>query len=250
MFLFKKIAGALLLPVSLSVIMMLAGWFLLYSRKRQRVARVLILTGMIILLIPALGFFSDLLLRPLESRYQPLDTLETPVSYVVVLGGGITLDGDSAGKARPSRASLARLAEAVRLYKLAPGSNMILCGGSIFGQAKECEALAESARILGVRPKDIIMECQSLDTGDQSRLVKPLVGGRPFVLVTSAAHMPRAMALFRKQQMEPVPAPADFLPRDRDDPRRFIPRVSALVKSETALYEYLGMAWAWLRGEI
>jgi len=60
------------------------------------------------------------------------------------------------------------------------------------------------------------------------------------------------MALFRKRGLQPIPAPADFPAREPQgfDPSRFFPGAGGLGQVETALHEYLGLAWAWLRGEI
>ena len=110
--------------------------------------------------------------------------------------------------------------------------------------------MAETAIRMGVSRKDIILESKSADTEDQARLVKPIVGKGRIVLVTSAVHMPRAMALFRKAGMEPVPAPVDYLQNNSRGPRRYLPHAFWLAKSEAALNECLGMAWSTLRGRI
>jgi hypothetical protein len=52
--------------------------------------------------------------------------------------------------------------------------------------------------------------------------------------------------------MRPIPAPADFRVREAQgfDPGKFFPGASSLREVETAVHEYLGLAWAWLRGVI
>jgi uncharacterized SAM-binding protein YcdF (DUF218 family) len=116
----------------------------------------------------------------------------------------------------------------------------------------EASVAADIAKITGVDEADIIMESDSLDTKDQARLIKPIVGDSRFVLVTSAYHMPRSMAMFRKAGMNPVPAPTGHLARKK---RRltigsFFPDALSLERSEAALHEYLGIVWAKLRGQI
>jgi uncharacterized SAM-binding protein YcdF (DUF218 family) len=83
-------------------------------------------------------------------------------------------------------------------------------------------------------------------------MIAKMIGRERFILVTSAAHMPRSMALFRKRGLEPIPAPADFRAPETQSsgPSRFFPGAGALGQTQTALHEYLGLAWAWLRGEI
>jgi uncharacterized SAM-binding protein YcdF (DUF218 family) len=83
-------------------------------------------------------------------------------------------------------------------------------------------------------------------------LVRRLVGDDRFVLVTSASHMLRSVALFRKQGMEPIPAPTDHWVKRSDgmSPYRFFPGAENLLKTEMAVHEYLGLAWAKIRGQI
>lgn len=63
--------------------------------------------------------------------------------------------------------------------------------------------------------------------------------------------MPRAMALFRQQGMNPIPAPADFLDKNspNQDPKFKLDGYN-LQKSESAIHEYLGLVWAKFRGQI
>jgi uncharacterized SAM-binding protein YcdF (DUF218 family) len=79
-----------------------------------------------------------------------------------------------------------------------------------------------------------------------------MIGKEPFFLVTSASHMPRAVALFKKLGMKPIPAPTGHLakrPRGRN-PQRYFPSPEGLHKSQRLVYETLGMIWAKFRGQI
>jgi uncharacterized SAM-binding protein YcdF (DUF218 family) len=60
------------------------------------------------------------------------------------------------------------------------------------------------------------------------------------------------MALFRKQGMDPIPAPAGQTAKARQvlTPDLFFPNSTALERSSRALHEYLGLLWAKLRGQI
>jgi len=116
----------------------------------------------------------------------------------------------------------------------------------------EAEVMAQIAMLLGVRPQDVRLEPDSRDTWDQAELIAKMLGRERLILVTSAAHMPRSMALFKKCGLQPIPAPTDFLIREspRPLPGRFFPRAASLEEVNAALHEYLGLAWAWLRGAI
>jgi uncharacterized SAM-binding protein YcdF (DUF218 family) len=96
------------------------------------------------------------------------------------------------------------------------------------------------------------LDPDSLDTADQAELIAKMLGREKFILVTSAAHMPRSMALFKRRGMQPIAAPTDFRASTTpsSDPTRFFPGATSLGQTQTALHEYLGLAWAWLRGAI
>jgi len=113
--------------------------------------------------------------------------------------------------------------------------------------------MADIAMEWGVDRKEIFVEKKAADTKDHVIYVKEIVRDDPFILVTSASHMQRAMALFKKHGMEPIPAPTDYLVKDREGgltPGVFFPGAGSLEKAERAIYEYLGLIWAWLRGQI
>jgi len=60
------------------------------------------------------------------------------------------------------------------------------------------------------------------------------------------------MALFRKQGMNPIAAPTDFesLSAESWTPSAFYPSAGGLRRAELAVHEYLGLAWAKVRGKI
>ena len=169
-----------------------------------------------------------------------------------MLGGGHRSDPSLPANSQISPAALGRVVEGVRLYKTIPGSKLLLSGGRVFDPVPEAEVMAQIAEFLGVKPQDISLESNSRDTADEAKIIAGMIGREKFILVTSASHMPRSMALFRKRGLQPIPAPADFPAREPEgfDPSEFFPGAGPLRQLETALHEYLGLAWAWLRGEI
>jgi len=77
------------------------------------------------------------------------------------------------------------------------------------------------------------------------------LGKEQFVLVTSASHMPRAVALFRAAGLKPLPSSADFKSLEsKYSPWDFFPSAGALEKSRRFVYECMGIAWAKLIGQI
>ena len=261
MFLFKKIIPLFFFPVPLCLELLLAGLALLWFTRRQRAGKILVSAGAALLLIFAYAFVPDLLLRPLERQYPPVADPAAgqagskdarDIKYIVVLGGGHTSDPNLPVTSQISSESLYRLVEGVRLYKAAPGRKLILSGGGWGDPAPESQTMSRLALIMGVNPPDILQESTSLDTEEQARLIRPMVGREKFFLVTSASHLPRAMALFRKQGLLPLAAPVGHLVRQAPhrSPGDFFPGSGSLQRWEVALHEYLGLAWARLRGVI
>lgn len=255
MFLLKKLLAPLLLPLPLSALLLVAGLLLLWVTRRQRAGKVLVTAATALLILLSYDAFSDRLLRPLESYYPPVAAPAAdagpPVGWVVVLGGGSYAEDAVPITSRLSESSLYRLVEGIRLHRQLPGSKLILSGGSAFGSTPDAESMSELARQLGVEQQSLVPEAESRDTEDEVRLIKPLVGDARFYLVTSASHMPRAVALFAGAGMKPIPAPTNYrvLGNRGLAPGDFYPNSVGLRKAEIALYERIGLLWAKLRGK-
>jgi uncharacterized SAM-binding protein YcdF (DUF218 family) len=251
LFVLRKIVSLLLLPFNVSLFSIICGLLLLFTR-RQRAGKILISFGLLLLLIFSLPPVSNRLIGSLESDYKPLQERAmagSNVRWIVVLGGGHNSSRPAGSQL--SSSSLARVTEAVRIYRLQPGIKMILSGGAVFDPLPNAEAMASTARIFGVKEGDIVLESESMDTEAEARLLAPILKNEPFYLVTSAVHMPRSMALFKKQKLNPIPAPADYAFKSDNSPfpLRTLPNANAFQQSERALREYMGMTWSRLRGK-
>jgi uncharacterized SAM-binding protein YcdF (DUF218 family) len=170
----------------------------------------------------------------------------------VVLGGGSSADEGLPAVMRLSEGSLARLVEGIRLQRQLPGSRLMLSGGSVFGSDPDSTTMRALAIDLGVDPAVLELDNVSPDTETQAEVVRALLGTEEFYLVTSASHMPRALALFRKAGTNPLPAPTHFLTQKDNglSPSDFFPSSGGLRRAEATTYEYLGLAWAKVRGKI
>lgn len=254
MFLLKKIIGPLLFPLPLCLLLMGAGLVLLWFTRRQRAGKSLVTAGFVMLTLLSFGQVSGPLLGTLEHAYAPLAAVPagSRVKWVVVLGGGTSSDEELPAGERASEATRARLVEGVRLVRLIPDARLVLSGGRVYGSGADAESMAALASSLGVAGEGVVMDSESLDTESQARNLKAVVGSDPFILVTSASHMHRSVLMFRKEGMEPIPAPTHFVAQGNKgwSPSDFFPSVGSLRAAETAAYEYLGLAWARLRGRV
>lgn len=261
-FMVKKIVSQFLNPVSIGLEILVLGLFCLWATKRQRLGKIVVTLGTMFLLLLSLSFIPAKLLTPLEGRYPALlhpEALSWQGSanaaspkWVVVLGGGHVSDPRLPVNSQISQAALGRVVEGVRLYKAIPGSKLLLSGGGTHDPVPEADVMARIAVFLGVKPQDITLERDSRDTEDEAVMIAKMVGAQKIILVTSAAHMPRSVALFKKHGLQPIPAPADYLVKQARgfDLDRFFPNAGPLRQVESAWHEYLGLAWAWLRGSI
>ena len=252
MFMAKKIVSQLLNPVSLGLESLILGLFCLWATQKQRLGKILVTLGTIFLFLFGSSLVSEKILTPLEGRYPALLHPETLVwqgeanatspKWIVVLGGGHVSDPRLPVVSQISQPALGRVVEGVRLYKAMPGSKLLLSGGGVYDPVPEADVMARIAVILGVSPQDISLERNSRDTEAEAVIIAKMVGGKKFILVTSAAHMPRSVALFKKHGLKPIPAPADYRVKEAQgaDPTRFFPEVGALRQVETAWHEYLG----------
>lgn len=244
------------MPVPACLLLALLGLFFLWFTRRQKTGKVLLTISTLFLGLLSYGAVSDMLARPLEEKYPPIKSFENiqDVKWIVVLGGGSGVDPGLPPSTYLSEASLVRLSEGVFIHNRLPQTKLILTGRSGFeGFTPVAEVMAGTASEWGVDPEDMVIEKKAADTKDHVIYVKEIVGDDPFILVTSAAHMPRAMALFRKHDMKPIPAPTDYLVKEREGeltPGVFFPNAEALEKAERAIHEYLGMMWGKLRSQI
>lgn len=254
MFLLKKILSPFLMPLPMAFLLLAAGLVLRTNKRRRRVGNILFIAGIGIMLVASYGFTGRPVLESLEYRHIPSPEPKdlAGVRWVVVLGGGVWDDGRLSPTARLTESSVCRLAEGIRLWRQIPGSKLLLSGGRVYTPIPEAQAMAELARGLGVPDSALVLETDSRDTGEQARLVAGMVGDERVVLVTSAAHMPRSIALFRRQGIYPVPASSDFMVKrgQSGDPSRFFPSSVGIEVWETVIHEAAGMAWSKITGKI
>ncbi|OQY42336.1 MAG: envelope biogenesis factor ElyC [Desulfobacteraceae bacterium 4572_87] len=259
MFIIKKMVGSLLMPLPFCLLVSFLGLFFLWRGKRVVTGKILITLGLAGLVLMSYNPVSRVLNRPLNCKYEAhlpkkSDKIKTEplVKYVVVLAGGHKSDPNLPATSQLSGPSLIRLVEGVRIFRRNPGAKLILSGGGSVDPVPEAAVMAQVSRFMGVAEKDTIIEAVSNDTKDQARLIKPIVGTAPFVLVTSAIHMPRSMALFQNFGMNPIPAPAGSTSRVKTpfSPQDIFPSVRALEDTTEAIHEYLGLLWGKLKGQI
>jgi uncharacterized SAM-binding protein YcdF (DUF218 family) len=255
MFLFKKIFSRLFFPIPLCLEILLLGMFFLIFTKKQRIGKVIVLVGILFLGLISTDFVPDRLLLSLERQYPKFEKSMAQgkdVKWIVVLGAGVLQDSSLPISSRLNDAAMFRTIEALRIHEMFPRTTLLLSGGGEKDELSSARGMARLVLSLGWGVTDIILEERPRDTAEEARFIQEKVGKDDFVLVTSASHMPRALGLFRKQGMNPIPAPTHHLVEENDTkkPWEYFPSDHAVHKMKRAVYEYLGLTWAKLRGQI
>jgi uncharacterized SAM-binding protein YcdF (DUF218 family) len=241
-------------PLPMSLALLIAGLGLLFA-KRRKAAIVAVGMGVAILLVFGYGVFTAPVLYSLERSYPPLvvgqidPKIRDQIRHVVVLGSGHVSDPDLPKTAQIGGPSLFRLVEGVRIYRSLAGSRLVICGGVIPDPVTNARVVGDVAQQIGIPLQDMIVEERPSDTVEEARVLHGLLGGAPFVLVTSAAHMKRAVRVFRELGMHPVPAPTDFIIKNRPGGavKLWLPGCENLWISQRVIHEWLGEIWAWIK---
>ena len=217
MFVLSKIVWLVLNPVNLFVFFLVVGTILLFTRFR-RTGRLLVTgaVGMFLLLgVIPVGFW---LTGNLETRFPVNPPIPGDIAGIVVLGGTIN-QYITAARGQPSlTAGGERLTEFVHLARRFPDARLVFSGGSgalIDSTLKEAAAARLFFNQMGLSKRDIIYENRARNTYENALFSMERVGDdasrRKWVLITSAAHMPRAMGVFRQAGWNIMAYPVDYL---------------------------------------
>jgi uncharacterized SAM-binding protein YcdF (DUF218 family) len=240
----KQFFGMLNMPLLVAFLMAaLAAAYQL--RNQHRVACRWFLAAAVLTYLASIRLVGDALLGPLEQRYPSItdERAPPPVGYVVVLGSDYHPRAGISVIAALDADGLVRIVEGIRLVQRLAAAHLVVSGGAGPGEAAPALGYAELARQSGVPEASIEVSDGALDTSGEARAVAKLLGTAPFILVTSAYHMPRAMQLMERAALRPIPAPVGQRARASRSNRigLLIPGSSGLWETEHALHEYLGL---------
>ena len=256
---FSKLLPLFVYPLGLTCLLLIAALALVWRYPRATAS--VTLTALMVLIFAGNGWVAGEAIRSLERQYLPD---ELPKAEAIVVLGGATRSPDSPRPWVEVSEAGDRVLYAAKLYRDGKAPIVVLSGGRIRwrgGSGSEADDMAELLKPMGVPRSAILEEPDSLNTYENARNVKVILdreGIDRVLLVTSAFHMPRAMAIFRKQGIEAIAAPTDFLIADdffessRDSGAgiilSIIPDAENLMMTTKALKEYLGAMIYRLRG--
>ena len=134
-----------------------------------------------------------------------------------------------------------RIVDGIRLARHIGKVRLIVSGGAPPDQGASAVGYARLAGELGIPADSLLMSDKPRDTAAEARAVVELIGQAPFIMVTSAYHMPRAMRLMRRAGAQAIPAPVGQKIMPRPLWTWLIPGSGGLGATERAIHEYMGL---------
>ncbi len=255
MFIFGKLFWAVVQPGNLLLLVLLGRFLLLLgSRGRRGRGRMLIGLAAIGFLVFAVAPVGPAMLLVLEQRFPRPQTLPARIDGILVLGGAVDPGLSLAYGETVFNSSVARVLAGIALARRHPEAKLALVGGEgeLF-PVGFAEARATSRFVVdeGITAARIILEERSRSTHENAVFAKESIRPGPaetWILVTSAFHMPRAVASFRAVDWPVIPYPVDFKVDPNTVWRGNFNLVEGLGTATTAGKEWAGLAGYRLRG--
>jgi uncharacterized SAM-binding protein YcdF (DUF218 family) len=221
------------------------GLILLGIIKKEK-GRKFIMYALAILYFFSNQFIFNEVARLYEPRPQNLEENGESYSAAIVLGGLSSYQGEI--EQLEFQESADRLLDVLPLYFKGRVKKIIIAGGSgrLVNQETESPHLKRYLIEIGVKEKDILIEARSRNTYENAIYSKKLIEVHklkgPFLLSTSAAHMPRSLACFEKQGLKVIPFPNDYLSRKREfnPDRLLVPNAFVLKSWDAIIHEWIG----------
>ncbi|MFO0618328.1 MAG: YdcF family protein [Polyangiaceae bacterium] len=247
-FFLSKFLGWFINPLHSGLLLLAIALVLHRLKKRPRVQRWLVIVAAAEMWLFSLRVVSEPLTWGLEHQYPREPEIAAEPRAIVLLTGMTRI---------PDRGSYElteagdRLVETVRLAHRYPAAKILVSGtftdddGS---KTSESKTIAGLLADMGVEKERVLLDEKSRNTYENAKesslLLKDAAadeGAGPILLVTSAMHMPRAAACFRKAGVDVVPWPVDFHSRGLGFPRGLFPGIDDMTESYEALREYFGL---------
>lgn len=214
MFLFlSKLLPLFIYPLGLSCVLL--GLSMVWLWKKPRRSLIAIATALLILFCTSNPLIASTVVKTLEWQYLPPDPM--PAAEAIVVLGGSTRPQAPPRPWVEVLESGDRVLYGVKLYQDGMAPLIVFSGGRInwkdAAKRSEAEDMTEIALAMGVPERNILRENESLNTYQNAVNTAKLLQQRQIdtiLLVTSAIHMPRSMAIFKHQGLNVTAAPTDY----------------------------------------
>lgn len=255
----SKLLPLLIYPLGFACLLLLIALILLW--KYPRWAMIPVGCALIVLYLSSNGLVANYLLKSLEWQYLPS---QIPQADAIVILGGATRTPASPRPMVDVTEQGDRILYGGKLYLEGKAPVIIATGGRAQwrgGGNPESQDLLELLKLMGIPETAVIQEPLSLNTYENAVNVKKILQEKNLkkvLLVTSALHTPRAYAIFKKQDIEAIPAPTDFLISEQELAEiednteslllNLLPDALALDRTTKVFKEYIGTFIYWLKG--
>ena len=246
-FIASKVLAFALTPSNVIGIVALLGLSALFLR-RDRLGKSLLAASALMFAIGAWSPLGPALLGVLENRFDAAK-IEGRIDGIVMLGGAVETHITQSRHSATLTEAAERVTETAELATRFPGARIILSGGSDHLVSTEGETESAVARdiltAIGIAPTRIAIEEVSRNTCENAiesrKLAAPESGSR-WLLVTSASHMPRSVACFRRAGFVIIPYPVDFRTAGPADYVRPVRKAAeGLATLDLAAHEWTGL---------
>ncbi len=248
----EKIIASFVMPPGLFILAFLVLTVYLILKTRSKLIKIAAVLTLILFVFMSTAPGVRLLLIPLENYAEEVSVQEDQDYPIVVLGGGVYYKDQN--NAQLSVHSLQRLVKGYQIHK-ETGAPLIYSGGIAIGQENLSEAdIAENFLLsLGMDVEKYSAEERAQSTYENGLYVKRWMDNNDFekvYLVTSAYHIFRSSAVFEAQGIEFLPVHSGFIYDHKFSWLDYLPNRGALNVNMSALHEWIGVVWYYLRGRI
>lgn len=240
----SKLLDLAIAPLSWALTCILVGTVLV-ARKRTRGGLAFAVAAVLVLWVFASQPVADALTRAVEAPAR--STIRAGVRYdAVIVLGGIANERAMRDSGQPAyNDAVDRLIAAHRMFKAGGAAMVVVSGGTWEPELRpEAEWLADQLVEWGVPRTSIVVEARSLNTRENAATCATIArerGWTELALVTSAAHLPRAVGAFEAAGVRVDALPVDFHASDTPPwSSGLLPRAQALDESSGAIRELVG----------
>lgn len=242
----SKIVPILVMPLFASIVLVVFALVVRHRKPRLFIATMLL--ALAVIWLASMPIMAEYLTQHIESRFPAMPMDEVPNGDCIILLGG------SIGAPLAPRVDI-NLTESIdrvyltkKLVSAGKASAVIVTGGNQpWSQAQVTEAVLVSELLVewGVPAEAIYLDGESRNTRENAlnsvEIIQKIECNLP-LLVTSAAHMPRAYAAFKKVGVETIPVSTDVLAvyKISYSPMDFVPNASALAMTSAVIREKIG----------
>jgi uncharacterized SAM-binding protein YcdF (DUF218 family) len=249
--LLSKIGPMILLPEGLIALALLGASIGLAVRARRTTA-MFVIAALAVFWLSAMPVFANWMMGTLERQHTSDPATLPQAELAIVLGGGV--GAPIPPSETPELYDAAdRIWRAAHLYRSGHVKRIIAVGGQLPWDETpraEGDVMRDMLITLGVPAAAIEIGTTSRNTYENATEARGIMRGPPFesaLLVTSAAHMPRALAVFRAAGIPVDPAPCDFRSSSRSGHiLDWLPQAGAFAMTSNAVREWIGYyAYKW-----